>query len=122
MAGISLDGVTKFYPDGTRAVPALDLDVPDGSLMVLVGPSGCGKTTVLLMVAGLEEVSEGTIRIGDRVVNDSSPRTGTSRWCSRTTPCTHTCRSTGTWRLGCRCGGSPAEIDRRVRVAARLWS
>ena len=73
MAEISLEGVTKLYPDGTRAVSSLDLEIPDGSLMVLVGPSGCGKTTVLLMVAGLEEATEGTIRIGDQVVNDLQP-------------------------------------------------
>jgi multiple sugar transport system ATP-binding protein len=74
VAGISLDAVTKVYPDGTQAVSSLDLDVPDGSLMVLVGPSGCGKTTALMMVAGLEEVTEGTIRIGDRIVNDEIPK------------------------------------------------
>jgi multiple sugar transport system ATP-binding protein len=74
VAGISLDGVTKVYSDGTRAVSSLDLQVPDGSLMVLVGPSGCGKTTALMMVAGLEEVTEGTIRIGDRIVNDELPK------------------------------------------------
>ncbi|MGH2634960.1 MAG: ABC transporter ATP-binding protein [Actinomycetota bacterium] len=73
MARIALDGVTKLYPDGTKAVSSLDLEIPDGSLMVLVGPSGCGKTTVLLMVAGLEEATEGTIRIGDHVVNDVDP-------------------------------------------------
>jgi multiple sugar transport system ATP-binding protein len=74
VAGISLDAVTKVYPDGTRAVSSLDLEVPDGSLMVLVGPSGCGKTTALMMVAGLEEVTDGTIRIGDRIVNDEMPK------------------------------------------------
>ena len=73
MAKIALDGVTKLYPDGTRAVSSLDLDIPDGSLTVLVGPSGCGKTTVLLMVAGLEQATEGTITIGDRIVNDMDP-------------------------------------------------
>ena len=73
MAGISLERVAKTYPDGTKAVSSLDLEVPDGRLMVLVGPSGCGKTTILLMVAGLEEVTEGTIRIGDRVVDDVAP-------------------------------------------------
>ncbi|MBD0329579.1 MAG: sn-glycerol-3-phosphate ABC transporter ATP-binding protein UgpC [Thermoleophilia bacterium] len=70
MAEIVLEGVTKVFPDGTEAVRSLDLEVPDGSLMVLVGPSGCGKTTVLRMVAGLEEATDGIIRIGDRVVND----------------------------------------------------
>jgi multiple sugar transport system ATP-binding protein len=70
MASIALEGVTKVFPDGTEAVRDLDLDVPDGSLLVLVGPSGCGKTTVLRMVAGLEEATDGVIRIGERVVND----------------------------------------------------
>jgi multiple sugar transport system ATP-binding protein len=74
VANISLDSVTKVYPDGTRAVSSLDLEVPDGTLMVLVGPSGCGKTTALMMVAGLEEVTEGTIRIGGRIVNDEMPK------------------------------------------------
>ena len=70
MAAIELEQVTKVFPDGTEAVRGLDLEVPDASLMVLVGPSGCGKTTVLRMVAGLEEATDGVIRIGDRVVND----------------------------------------------------
>ena len=70
MAEVVFEGVTKVFDDGTVAVDSLDLTVEDGSLMVLVGPSGCGKTTSLRMVAGLEEVTEGTVRIGDRVVND----------------------------------------------------
>ena len=74
MAGIRLDNVTKVFDDGTRAVRSLDLDVPDGSLIVLVGPSGCGKTTALRMVAGLEEITEGEVRIGDRVVNEVAPK------------------------------------------------
>ncbi|MDI2129229.1 ABC transporter ATP-binding protein [Yinghuangia seranimata] len=69
MADVVLDGVGKVYPDGTRAVDTLDLSVTDGEFLVLVGPSGCGKTTALRMVAGLEDISEGTVRIGDRVVN-----------------------------------------------------
>ncbi len=74
MAAIEFRDVTKVYPGGTKAVDSLDLEVGDGEFMVLVGPSGCGKTTALRMVAGLEEVSDGTIRIGERVVNDVSPR------------------------------------------------
>ena len=61
--------VSKIYPDGTRAVNDINLDIQDGEFMVLVGPSGCGKTTALRMVAGLEEISEGVLKIGDRVVN-----------------------------------------------------
>ncbi len=74
MAEIVFEGVTKMFDDGTVAVDSLDLTVEDGALMVLVGPSGCGKTTSLRMVAGLEEVTEGTVRIGDRTVNDVAPK------------------------------------------------
>jgi multiple sugar transport system ATP-binding protein len=69
VAEVTFDRVSKVYPDGTRAVSNLELDVNDGEFMVLVGPSGCGKTTALRMAAGLEEISEGVLRIGDRVVN-----------------------------------------------------
>src|SRR5437763_6032924 len=69
MAGVTFAGVSKVYPDGTRAVDHLDLDVEDGEFMVLVGPSGCGKTTALRMVAGLEDISRGVLKIGERVVN-----------------------------------------------------
>ena len=74
MAEVAYDSVAKVYPDGTRAVHDFDLDIGDGELMVLVGPSGCGKTTALRMLAGLEEISEGEIRIGDVVVNDLTPK------------------------------------------------
>jgi multiple sugar transport system ATP-binding protein len=69
LAEVVFDEVTKVYSDGTMAVDSLALDVSDGEFMVLVGPSGCGKTTALRMVAGLEEISSGVVRIGDRVVN-----------------------------------------------------
>jgi multiple sugar transport system ATP-binding protein len=69
MAGVTFEGVAKVYPDGTRAVDHFDLDIQNGEFMVLVGPSGCGKTTALRMLAGLEEISEGRVLIGDRVVN-----------------------------------------------------
>jgi multiple sugar transport system ATP-binding protein len=74
MAEIVLDDVWKVYADGTTAVRSLDIDIADGEFVVLVGPSGCGKTTALRMVAGLEVISEGTIRIADRVVNDVPPK------------------------------------------------
>jgi multiple sugar transport system ATP-binding protein len=73
MAEIALEGVTKVFADGTEAVHAFDLQIPDGKLMVLVGPSGCGKTTVLRMVAGLEDLTGGRILIGGRVVNEVPP-------------------------------------------------
>ena len=74
MASITLEKVTKVYPNGFEAIHELDLDVADGEFMVIVGPSGCGKTTALRMVAGLEDITDGTVRIGDRIVNDLSPK------------------------------------------------
>ena len=74
MAEIVLESLGKIYPDGTRAVGDVNLTIFDGEFLVLVGPSGCGKSTVLRMIAGLEEVSEGTIHIGDVLVNDVPPK------------------------------------------------
>ena len=74
MARVTFDEARKVYADGTLAVKSLSLEIPDGELMVLVGPSGCGKSTALKLVAGLEHVTHGTIRIGDDVVNDLPPR------------------------------------------------
>ena len=73
MADVGFSQVNKVYPDGMTAVRDLTLEIDDGELVVLVGPSGCGKTTVLRMVAGLEDVSGGEIRVGGRVVNDVDP-------------------------------------------------
>ncbi|GAA1774649.1 MULTISPECIES: sn-glycerol-3-phosphate ABC transporter ATP-binding protein UgpC [Streptomonospora] len=74
MAQVRLSGIGKTYPDGTSAVAGLDLDIAEGEFLVLVGPSGCGKTTALRMVAGLEEITSGTLAIGDRVVNRTPAR------------------------------------------------
>src|ERR1051326_2192022 len=74
MAQIALENLSKVYADGTRAVSELNLQVDDGELMVFVGPSGCGKTTALRMVAGLEDITSGVVRIGDRVVNKLPPK------------------------------------------------
>ncbi len=74
MATVSFDGVGKTYPDGTTAVTGLDLTIPEGELLVFVGPSGCGKTTALRMVAGLEQITSGEIRIDGRVVNELPPK------------------------------------------------
>ncbi|HZZ44438.1 MAG TPA: sn-glycerol-3-phosphate ABC transporter ATP-binding protein UgpC [Tepidisphaeraceae bacterium] len=74
MARVELEKISKIYPGGVKAVDAIDLQIRDTEFVVLVGPSGCGKSTTLRMVAGLEEISEGVIRIGDRVVNDVPPK------------------------------------------------
>jgi multiple sugar transport system ATP-binding protein len=74
VASVTFDGVTKEYPNGFQAVKDLDLEIHDGEFLVMVGPSGCGKSTTLRMIAGLEDISKGEIRIGDRVVNDVHPK------------------------------------------------
>ena len=74
MAGITFDSVGKVYDGETRAIADVSLDIADGEFVVLVGPSGCGKSTLLRMVAGLEEITEGTVRIGGRVVNEVAPK------------------------------------------------
>lgn len=74
MAGLTLDTMTKTYEDGFTAVRGISLDVAPGSFVVLVGPSGCGKSTTLRMIAGLESITSGTLKIGDQVVNDVRPK------------------------------------------------
>jgi multiple sugar transport system ATP-binding protein len=74
MASIDLAGVTKSFPDGTLAVSDVNLSLVDGELLVLVGPSGCGKSTILRLIAGLEDLTSGTVRIGGTVVNDLPPQ------------------------------------------------
>src|SRR5438876_4034742 len=76
MARVKLEGVRKIYTEGAQqvAVDRVDVDVQDGEFVVLVGPSGCGKSTTLRMIAGLESISAGTVKIGDRVVNDVPPK------------------------------------------------
>jgi multiple sugar transport system ATP-binding protein len=74
VAAITLRGITKRYADGTEAVKSVDLDIDDGEFVILVGPSGCGKSTLLRMIVGLEDISDGEMRIGDEVVNDRAPK------------------------------------------------
>src|SRR5258706_9074943 len=74
MAEIELDGVTKRYPDGTEAVKQVDLEIADGEFVILVGPSGCGKSTALRMIAGLEDISAGEMRIGGEGGHDPPPQ------------------------------------------------
>src|SRR5437588_8371632 len=74
MAEIQFEDITKRYPDGFEAVKHFNLDVRDAELMILVGPSGCGKSTALRMVAGLEDISDGELKIGGQVVNEKAPK------------------------------------------------
>src|ERR1700693_405376 len=74
MAEIALEHITKRYDDGYEAVKDMNLDVADGEFMILVGPSGCGKSTALRMVAGLEDITDGELKIGGEVVNDKAPK------------------------------------------------
>jgi multiple sugar transport system ATP-binding protein len=71
---VVMEELTKVYPNGQKALDALDVNVAEGEFLVMVGPSGCGKTTALRMVAGLEEVTSGVVKIGERVVNDVAPK------------------------------------------------
>src|SRR6202000_174556 len=74
MAEIVLDHVTKRYPDGALAVDDFNMDVADGECLILVGPSGCGKSATLNMIAGLEDITEGELRIGGKLVNNAAPK------------------------------------------------
>src|SRR5438874_12919363 len=74
MAEITMKNIVKRYGDGFQAVNDVSLDIADGEFMILVGPSGCGKSTLLRMIVGLEDISEGEIRIGEQLVNDKPPR------------------------------------------------
>src|SRR3954451_18148817 len=74
MAEIELRDITKRYPDGFEAVKHMDLEINDGEFMILVGPSGCGKSTALRMIAGLEDISDGELKIGGDVVNERAPK------------------------------------------------
>src|SRR5881409_231186 len=74
MGGIRLEGATKIYPNGVKAVDAVDLEINEGEFVVLVGPSGCGKSTLLRMIAGLEDVSDGSIAIGGEDVTERPPQ------------------------------------------------
>ena len=73
MASLSLQNITKVYPNGVEAVKDFNLEVEDKEFIIFVGPSGCGKSTTLRMIAGLEEISDGVLKIGDRIVNDGIP-------------------------------------------------
>ena len=74
MASLSLQHINKTYPNGFEAVKDFNLEIADKEFIIFVGPSGCGKSTTLRMIAGLEEITGGTLKIGDKVVNDVEPK------------------------------------------------
>jgi multiple sugar transport system ATP-binding protein len=121
VAEITLERLTKVYPDGTEAVTSLDLEVGDGEFVVFVGPSGCGKTTALRMVAGLETITSGTVRIEGRVVNDLPPKDRDIAMVFQNYalyPHMNAHRNMG---FALKMRGLPKdEVDRRVREAARI--
>jgi multiple sugar transport system ATP-binding protein len=121
MAVVAFDAVSKVYPDGTRAVSSMDLEVGDQEFVVLVGPSGCGKTTALRMVAGLEEISEGQLRIGEQVVNDVPSRDRDIAMVFQSYALYPHLSVYENIAFGLRLKKVPKEdIDRRVREAARV--
>jgi multiple sugar transport system ATP-binding protein len=121
VAEVAFDGVSKIYPDGTKAVSEIDLDIQDAEFMVLVGPSGCGKTTALRMVAGLEDISEGVIKIGERVVNHVPPRDRDIAMVFQSYALYPHLSVYENIAFGLRLRGEKKdEIDKRVREAARV--
>ncbi len=121
MAGVTFDGVAKVYPDGTEAVSDLSLDISDGEFMVLVGPSGCGKTTALRMVAGLEDISRGQLRIGDRVVNNVPSRDRDIAMVFQSYALYPHLSVYENIAFGLRLNRTPkAEVDKRVQEAGRV--
>ncbi|HEU5066344.1 MAG TPA: sn-glycerol-3-phosphate ABC transporter ATP-binding protein UgpC [Gaiellaceae bacterium] len=121
MAAVTFSDVGKVYADGTRAVSDMDLEVDDGEFMVLVGPSGCGKTTALRMVAGLEKISEGAIKIGDRVVNNVPARDRDIAMVFQSYALYPHLTVYENIAFGLRLRRTPkGEIDKRVRNAARV--
>jgi multiple sugar transport system ATP-binding protein len=121
VAAVTFDGVGKVYADGTRAVTGMNLEIRDGEFMVLVGPSGCGKTTALRMVAGLENISEGVLRIGERAVNNVPARDRDIAMVFQSYALYPHLSVYDNIAFGLRLRKEPKdEIDRRVRDAARI--
>ena len=121
MAEVTLKDVRKVYAGGVEAVKGVTFDVPDGHFCVLVGPSGCGKSTLLRMVAGVETISSGEIRIGDRVVNDIEPSERDIAMVFQNYALYPHMRVYDNMAYGLRNRKTPKdEIDQRVREAARI--
>jgi multiple sugar transport system ATP-binding protein len=118
---IELAKLTKVYPDGTPAVSALDLEIGDGEFVVFVGPSGCGKTTALRMIAGLEQITDGTVRIGDEVVNSLPPKDRDVAMVFQNYALYPHMSAFDNMGFALKMRGVPkSEIDLRVRNAARV--
>jgi sn-glycerol 3-phosphate transport system ATP-binding protein len=121
MAQVTLKDVRKIYPGGVEAVKGVSFDVPDGYFCVMVGPSGCGKSTLLRMIAGVETVSAGEIRIGDHVVNEVEPSERDIAMVFQNYALYPHMRVYDNMAYGLRNRKTPkAEIDKRVREAARI--
>src|SRR6187401_3696706 len=122
MATVTFDHVYKRYGDVT-AVSDLNLEIGDGEFLVLVGPSGCGKTTALRMIAGLEEISDGELRIGDRVVNDLAPKDRDVAMVFQSYALYPHMSVYDNLAFGLKLRKTPkAEIDQRVKQAADMLS
>ena len=121
MAAVSLSKIEKIYPNGFKAVHGVDLEVRDGEFMVFVGPSGCAKSTLLRMIAGLESISGGELRIGDRVVNGLPPKARGIAMVFQNYALYPHMKVYDNLAFGLKLAGtSKAELDRRVRHAAQL--
>lgn len=121
MASISLQNIAKVYPGGTKAVRDINIDIKDGEFIVLVGPSGCGKSTLLRMVAGLETITEGTAKIGDKVVNNVEPADRDIAMVFQNYALYPHMSVYNNLAYGLRNRRKPKdEIDRRIREAARM--
>jgi multiple sugar transport system ATP-binding protein len=121
MARVDLEKISKIYPGGVKAVDAISLHIADREFVVLVGPSGCGKSTTLRMIAGLEEISEGVIRIGDRVVNDVPPKSRDIAMVFQNYALYPHMTVYKNMAFGLKLRGMPkAEINKRVSEAAKI--
>jgi multiple sugar transport system ATP-binding protein len=121
MARVALEKVSKIYPGGVKAVDSIDLHIADREFVVLVGPSGCGKTTTLRMVAGLEEITEGIIKIGERVVNDVPPKSRDIAMVFQNYALYPHMSVYKNMAFGLKLRGMPrAEINKRVADAAKI--
>jgi multiple sugar transport system ATP-binding protein len=121
MAQITMDHLTKRYPDGFEAVKDMSLDIQDGEFVILVGPSGCGKSTALRMIAGLEDITDGELRIGDQVVNDKAPKDRDIAMVFQNYALYPHMSVRDNMGFALKLRGAPKEeIDRKVEEAARI--